>query len=343
MNPLSVSVVIPTYNRAHLLPRALHSVVAATRPGDEILVVDDGSTDNTEEVVAGLQKQTPDRIHFLQAAHGGAGAARNVGVRAARNPFVAFMDSDDEWMPDALNLHRTVLEHRPDVVFTFANLCLRLPDGSETPHNMVNWHHDTRGWDEILGPGVPFSSIAPLPAGRADFRFHVGDMYLRELERDYISMITMVVRRELAGDALHFPEDLPIGEDKECFGRLTARGPAAWLDCDTAWNWGHDGPRVSDANTPTQVENWLKFIQRVWGSDRAFLAKHGDLYAEILARQYCKRAQWLLVRGRTREAREDLRRAKTSPLSYRMLAALPGFMAKSLLGVRRALLGNRAA
>ncbi len=343
MNPVPVSVIIPTYNRAALLPRAIKSVVVATLPGDEILIVDDGSTDNSEEVVAGLQRETPDRIHFVRANHGGAGAARNVGVRAARHPFVAFMDSDDEWMPDALHLHRTVLEHRPDVVFTFANLCLRMPEGSETPHNMVNWHHDTRSWDEILGPGVPFSSLAPLPAGRPDFRVHVGDMYLRELERDYISMITMVVRRELAGDALRFPEDLPIGEDKECFGRLTARGPAAWLDCDTAWNWGHDGPRVSDANTPTQVANWLIFLERIWGSDLALLAKHGDLYAEVVARQYCKRAQWLLVRGRTREARADLRRAKSSPLSYRVLASLPGFMAKGILSMRRVLFRRNVA
>jgi len=337
MSPEPVSVVIPTYNRAHLLPRAIESVVDATLPGDEILIVDDGSQDNSEEVVASFQRRTPDRIRFLRAAHGGAGPARNVGVRAARNPLVAFMDSDDEWMPDGLHLHRTILGHRRDVVFSFANLCLRMPNGTETPHNMVNWHHDTRSWDEILGRGVPFSTVAPLPAGRAEFRFHVGDMYLRELERDYISMITLVVRRELAGDALRFPDDLPIGEDKECLGRLSARGPAAWLDCDTAWNWGHDGPRVSDANTPTQVENWLIFLQRIWGSDPAFLQKHGDLYAEVLARQYCKRAQWLLVRGRTREAREDLRRARTSPLSYRLLAALPGFMTKGLLGMRRLL------
>jgi glycosyltransferase involved in cell wall biosynthesis len=338
-----VSVIIPTYNRAPLLPRAVNSVVLATLPGDEILVVDDGSKDNTEEVVAGLQKQTPDRIRFLRANHGGAGAARNVGVREARMPLVAFMDSDDEWMPDALQLHRTVLHNRPEVVFSFANLCLRMPDGSATPHNMVNWHRDTRSWDEILGPGVWYSSIAPLPAGRADFRFHVGDMYLRELERDYISMITMVVRRELAGDALRFPEDLPIGEDKECFGRMTRKGPAVWLDCDTAWNWGHDGPRVSDANTPTQVENWLKFLDRVWGTDAEFLAKHRELYESVVARQYCKRAQWLLVRGRTREARDDLRRATCSPLSYRVLAALPGFMTKGILGARRVFSRNRVA
>ncbi len=333
MNLLPVSVIIPTFNRIDLLPRALASVRAATLPGDEILVIDDASTDDTESLFAAPHPQ----LRYVRVPHGGAGAARNHGLRLAQHPLIAFMDSDDEWMPDGLHLHRTVLQSRPEVVFSCSNLCLREPNGTETPGYLNRWHNDARGWDEILGPGVPFSSLGPLPPGGADFRVHVGDLYLPEMEADYVSTITLVVRRERAGDALRFAEDLPVSEDKECIGRLAGQGLAAYLDCDTAWNWGHDGERLTDAKTPTLVAARLTLMERVWGSDPAFLAQHGDRYAAAVARQYCKRARWLMVRGRMDEARQDLRRAKASPLSYRLLAALPGSVVRGLLGVRRVL------
>ena len=95
MEASAVSVVIPTYNRAHLLPRAITSAIAAIAPGDEILVVDDGSTDRTAEAVAPYG----DRVRFIPAPHGGAGPTRNRGIREARCPLVAFLDSDDEWLP----------------------------------------------------------------------------------------------------------------------------------------------------------------------------------------------------------------------------------------------------
>src|SRR4051794_14485488 len=98
--PLSVSVVIPTYNRAHLVPRAVASALANVIAGDEVIVVDDGSTDGTETALAPYRE----RIRLVNGRHAGAGGARNLGVREARGDLVAFLDSDDEWMPGKLAL-----------------------------------------------------------------------------------------------------------------------------------------------------------------------------------------------------------------------------------------------
>lgn len=98
-NP-TVSVIIPTYNRAHLIGRAVQSVLAQTYKDFEIIVVDDGSTDNTEEVVKNFGNS---RIRC--ARHGenkGAAAARNTGIKIARGSYIAFLDSDDEWLPEKL-------------------------------------------------------------------------------------------------------------------------------------------------------------------------------------------------------------------------------------------------
>lgn len=90
-----VSVVIPTYNRAHLLSRAIYSALAQDCPELEVIVVDDGSTDETPRLIT--QFETVRAIRF-ERNRGGA-AARNAGIKAARGEFVAFLDSDDEWLP----------------------------------------------------------------------------------------------------------------------------------------------------------------------------------------------------------------------------------------------------
>src|SRR5438270_1869450 len=95
-NDNAISVIIPTYNRAHLIKRAIDSALKNLLPGDEIVVVDDGSTDNTVEVLSSYGTA----VRLIVAQHGGAGAARNLGVSSAHNPLIAFLDSDDEWFSD---------------------------------------------------------------------------------------------------------------------------------------------------------------------------------------------------------------------------------------------------
>lgn len=118
MNP-TVSVIIPTYNRAHLVSRAVRSVLNQTYQDFELVVVDDASTDNTEEVVKGFND---DRIrYFRHSENKGPAAARNTGIEAAKGAFIAFLDDDDEWLPHHLALTVETIERLPDdwgVVYT---------------------------------------------------------------------------------------------------------------------------------------------------------------------------------------------------------------------------------
>lgn len=96
--PVRIGVVVPTYNRAGLVVRAVESALAQTRPPDEIVVVDDGSTDGTAEVLAPYA----DRIRFVGQPNAGGGAARNRGVEESNAEWIAFLDSDDVWTADHL-------------------------------------------------------------------------------------------------------------------------------------------------------------------------------------------------------------------------------------------------
>ena len=103
------SVIMPAYNRAAFIGAALHSVVAQTLGDWECIVVDDGSTDGTCAVVREMAAKEP-RIRLIEQANAGPGAARNKGAAAATGKYLAFLDSDDLWMPWALETYREALE-----------------------------------------------------------------------------------------------------------------------------------------------------------------------------------------------------------------------------------------
>src|SRR5689334_21473917 len=94
----NVSVVIPTYNRAAFLPAAIDSALSQSYPPCEILVVDDGSTDHTADVVAAYRA----RVRLIAQSNQGTAAGRNAGVAASSGAYVAFLDSDDLWLPHKL-------------------------------------------------------------------------------------------------------------------------------------------------------------------------------------------------------------------------------------------------
>lgn len=116
-----VSVIIPTYNRARLLPRAIQSVLNQTYNNFELIIVDDGSIDNTEDVVKKFQKSDPRIIYIKNDKNKGPSASRNIGIEIAKGEYIAFQDSDDEWLPEKIEKQIKFFEDTPldvGVVYT---------------------------------------------------------------------------------------------------------------------------------------------------------------------------------------------------------------------------------
>ena len=109
-----VSVVLPTHNRAELLPRAIDSVISQTYDHFELIIVDDGSTDKTADVVGRYEDP---RVTLIRLAENqGAPGARNIGIRSSTGEFIAFLDSDDEWYPTKLEKQVNLIESAPALV-----------------------------------------------------------------------------------------------------------------------------------------------------------------------------------------------------------------------------------
>ena len=142
-----VSVIIPTYNRAHVLPRAIESVLKQTYTELELIVVDDASTDDTAAVMTAI---TDPRVRYVRKEHGGAAAARNRGIAEAKGEFIAFQDSDDVWHSDKLEKQLAYLRaERADAVFCAFHRCEEGGDVWQTfPHEEI--HGGVIRYEELL-------------------------------------------------------------------------------------------------------------------------------------------------------------------------------------------------
>jgi hypothetical protein len=149
------------------------------------------------------------------------------------------------------------------------------------------------------------------------------------------------VRREEAGDALRFPEDVPVYEDFECYARLAQRGLAGFMDCQTAWQRQHSGPRLTDADLIANADTALTIIGRVWGADEAYMTFHRDEFEAVMDAHRDRKFRHLLSTGRRREARDECVQFFHLPWWYRPATYIPDNAMQPMLAIRRHLSSSR--
>jgi len=187
----AVSVILPTYQRRELLKRAVASVLAQTYRDFELIVIDDGSADGTHEALAPVA----DRLTYRWQPNRGVAAARNAGLKLARGEIIAFLDSDDRWLPDHLAVVTEVLARHPEAVMA-TTAPRKVMAGTAQPEDA--------------------SLFDPLPT-----QFFANAF-------GYISCVA--VRREAVMVTGGFDERLLVHEDHEWFMRLAVRGSFSGLE-----------------------------------------------------------------------------------------------------------------
>lgn len=189
-NKPSISVVIPTYNRAEFLREAVDSVRSQSYADFEIIIVDDGSADSTTNIVSSMKDS---RIVYLKQKHGGVSAARNLGISRSRAPFISFLDSDDLWLPRKLETQMDFFRTHPE-----ASICqteeLWMRRGRRV--NPAKKHRKHSGW--IFKECLPLCIVSPS---------------------------AVMMRREIFDDVGGFDEDLPACEDYDLWLRTSLRYP----------------------------------------------------------------------------------------------------------------------
>jgi len=315
----SLSVIIPTYNRGLLLGGAIRSALAQMGPGDELIVVDDGSTDDTRAVVDSFG----DRVTYVCGQHRGAGPARNLGIAHAHGDLVAFLDSDDEWLPGTLAGRRAFMEARPDVLFSFTDFRVVKANRTVEEHYLRHWEHDPRSFREMFG--------APSRVAGCDADAYVGDLYRWQLTGLYILTDTLMVRREAAGDALRYGEVREFYEDLHCFIRLSSRGKAAYIDMESTQQTEFATNRLTGLSPMIRLRCQIEVLESTYGGDAEFLARHGDLYRQTMAEKRLKLLKARILTEDFSAARETLEKLPAAPLSIRLLLRSPDMCCRALV------------
>lgn len=192
----AVSVVIPAWNAAWCVGRAIDSVLAQDFADREIVVVNDGSTDDTAGVLAGYG----DVIRVVTQANGGMSSARNAGIRAARGRYLAFLDADDRWLPGKLGRQMALMAQRPELAFCAATARFEDPEGK---------------------PAGMWACSGKADAGVADIFAHHATVAG--------GASSVLARRELVQQLGGFDETLFGAEDTDLWVRLAALGPFACI------------------------------------------------------------------------------------------------------------------
>lgn len=191
--PASVGVVIPTFDRAHTLARALDSVFAQTLPPQQVIVVDDGSTDSTAELVTGYSG-----VSYLRQENRGVSSARNLGIRHCGCDWIALLDSDDEWLPEKLGVQFEALAENPGHRLVHCDE-IWIRGGRRV--NPADRHRKRGGW--VFEYCLPLCVISPSAA---------------------------VIERSLLIEAGGFNEQLPACEDYDLWLRVCSRFPVLYVD-----------------------------------------------------------------------------------------------------------------
>lgn len=192
-----VTVVVPTWNRAAVIEACVASVRAQTDPDWELLVVDDGGTDDTPARLAAILAADA-RMRLLRIAHSGPAAARNAGIREARGEFLAFLDSDDHWEPERLRVGLAALEADPALLAVVTGY--RFEDAQ----------------------GAPAPAPEPPVPGKGD---RLADLFRHQ----FFWLPCVLARTEAVRAAGLLDESLPAAEDLDLGLRLASRGPIAVL------------------------------------------------------------------------------------------------------------------
>ena len=258
----TVSVIIPTYNRADLISQSIDSVLQQTFTDYEIIVVDDESTDNTEAIV----KKYGDRVRYVWTPNGGTGHARNVGMQHARGRYLTFLDSDDILYPYALELETKLLERFPGVSMVCAEVTGFDDHGFIERSHMKNYHKSSYRdpaitYDSIFPSSIPLRDTGAVPASVfqedptvLDRRAYFGNIFDAYIVRIVLFQNTAMIRREVVDEIGPRNEQVFCYEELDYLVRLSRRHDVLFADVPTYKLRYHQG-QVS-----TQVRRDGRFV-----------------------------------------------------------------------------------
>ena len=209
---MKISVIIPTFNRKKTLARAIQSVISQSLSPYEILIIDDGSNDGTKEWV----KENFQNIKYIYQNNHGVSSARNVGIENAYGDWVAFLDSDDEWLPNKLYKQVKAIASNPEVKF----------------------FHTNEIW---IRNGVRVNQMKK-------HKKYGGYIFEKCLDICRVSPSSVLIKKEVLDNIGVFDESLRVCEDYDLWLRITSKYPVVFIDLPLIYKYGGHADQLSKVN-----------------------------------------------------------------------------------------------
>jgi glycosyltransferase involved in cell wall biosynthesis len=258
----TVDIIIPAFNAARFLPFSLESVVSQTFDDWRILLVDDGSTDNTAEAVAPFLDRLGSKIRYIKQENRGLPAARNTAIRASTAEFLALLDADDVWLPCRLSESLKILRERPQVGLVYGLIT---------------------GIDQDNRPGITWEG------NLSDADGHIApQVYMRKVE---LPCPTITFRRKCLDEVGFFDETMRATEDRDLWLRIALRYEVGFVPKVLAYY--RLSPNSMSTDPQRMLQAQLKFIRKHYGSEGCGLRPRQI----ALARSYKQRAEALKVQS----------------------------------------------
>jgi GT2 family glycosyltransferase len=332
VTPPLVSVIVPTFNRATLLCRAVDSALGQTHSNMEVVLVDDGSTDDTPAVVQSRYGSEP-RVKYLRVQNGGVSRARNIGIAASTGDFVGFLDSDDFWLPWKTELQLRCLERAPEAGMIWSDMDA-VNEAGEVIHERYLRKMYT-AYAELNKEGIPlFTDVRTLsarelgiPGLETDVTLSQGVIFSQMIIGSVVHTSTTLLRRERLNKVRGFREDLKVsGEDYDFHLRTCREGPVAFADIPTiGYTVGRSDQLTAAALVIHIAQNSLRTLEPILAESRHLIQLPAKRVDRVLAGKHAWVAKELLELGRRKEARkhalESVLHAPAEPRRYALLGA----------------------
>jgi glycosyltransferase involved in cell wall biosynthesis len=279
----TVSVIIPTYNRAHLIGRAIESVLNQTYQDFELIIVDDASTDNTEYLIKEFQQKDKRISYSKHDRNKGGSAARNTGIKTSKGQYIAFQDSDDEWLPGKLEKQMEILEKASQEVGVIYTAFWRVK-GDKKQY-------------------IPSEKVLKKE----------GDIHNELLKGNFITTQSIVVRKDCLEKVGYFDENLPRLQDWELVLRLSEKYIFKFIDEPLLSSYYNDESISADNNA------LINALEIILTKHHSYFIQH----KKILAIHYFKLGINLCINSNFEKGKQYLLKAlKYNPIKLRYFIIL---------------------
>jgi glycosyltransferase involved in cell wall biosynthesis len=329
-----VSIVVPAYNRGYCILRTLDSVFSQTHQDLEVILVDDGSTDGTSELVARHYAHEP-RLQVVRQMNQGVSAARNAGLRACHGSYIALLDSDDVWLPWKIEAQLACLAALPTAGMIWTDMDAVRSDGEVVAQGFLTTMYGAYRWftrEELFESSRPLSAVDPDLANRlGNPRLYFGNIFSEMVLGNLVHTSTVLLRRDRLERVRGFDETLRVsGEDYDFHLRTCREGPVAYLDIASMLYRSGDSDQLThgSANMLSVAQNFLRTVAPLIERNRDQIRLPRVVLQEVLAEAHAWIGTLHAERGEHLSAMRHLARSlRHKPRNPRALA----FLALNLL------------